>query len=106
MNTYREPLGLPLKWEDEVSGELRDAVLAYYAHRIDTKKPFSAEQFELVRAYCVYYISAPCWLASLGDDNEAFIDLLKLIDDIGRIVKVYELSVWIQECLHLGIDPL
>lgn len=37
---YVPPLSTPLRWQDEQTGTLPNAVKAYFAHSLDNKKPF------------------------------------------------------------------
>jgi len=38
---YKDPLGLPFYWEDDITGELPAAIRAYLDHAVDGK-PFTA----------------------------------------------------------------
>lgn len=101
---YNDPygLGLPLRWQDETSGELVAAVLAYFE-----KKPLTERQFALVRAYVIHYINAPCW-AEQGcqGDPECLEELAGLREGANKLQKQDEILPWIYECLDVGIDPL
>jgi hypothetical protein len=97
---YKDPLGLPFYWEDEVSGELRKAVHAYLDHAIDGK-PFTAPQIELVRDYLQHWINAPCW------DAPAFEAELKDLRETVRTLRTAEsIHDWIHKALEIGMDPL
>ncbi len=93
---YRDPLGLPLRWQDEQSGRLVEVVHAYFE-----RKPLTASQIALIRTYLRYFIHAPCW--NLGGPQET-VACLKLA--IRAITTQTELDDWIQQCLSIGIDPL
>jgi hypothetical protein len=57
------PAGLhPLFWRDEQSGQLSEAVHAYLsAVTSPTAVVMTNDQFELFKAYCCYWVEAPCW---------------------------------------------
>src|SRR5256885_9967325 len=55
---YREPFGLPFRWQDEQS-TLPEAVKAYF------NRQATEEQIRLVTQYLEYYISAPCWIDNI-----------------------------------------
>lgn len=107
LNTYLEPLGLPLYWRHEASGELQAAILAYLDNRI-AGIPITAEQFELVRAYMEYVINAPCWGRNpwIALDHEAVDILDRLKRDVAQLKTPDEISAWLHCCLEIGIDPL
>lgn len=97
---YRPPLGLPLRWQDEQSGLLPAAVMAYYyhgAHPADHKAP-TPGQMSLVIEYVRYYMAAPCWEG--GDGLE------RLRAQAAELKTAPDLDHWIGECMEYGIDPL
>jgi hypothetical protein len=98
---YRPPNGGPLRWQDDVTGVLPKAVLAFLDVSIGRDVSFTAEQLGLVRDYCQYYINAPCW--ETADMESSFIELRERI--IG-VQTVEELDKWLHDCLYVGIDPL
>ena len=98
---YRPPLGLPLRWQDETSGELVAAVQAFFE-----QKRLSNRQFVLLRAYLIHYICAPCWdVGCDGDESglEYLADLRKLAN---KLAHQEDIMGWINRCLGVGIDPL
>lgn len=99
LNLYRAPLGLPLRWQDEQSGRLPEAVKAFFGYRA------SEEQLKLVIAYCQYYIKAPCW-ASNAFEDEAKSALAQLRESAEALKDADGILDWIYECLKIGIDPL
>lgn len=109
---YRPPLGGPLRWQDDQSGVLPAAVMAYVGYRIGEDPEPTAEQLALVIDYLIHYICAPCWnqsaQASLdaGDDSLAaeLIQLLDIVED--RVTTCDQIDAWIKRCLAIGIDPL
>ncbi len=98
---YRPPTGGPLRWQDDVTGVLPAAVLAFLDFSLGVNVAFTAEQLDLVRDYCQYYINAPCW--NTTDMEAAFVELRERI--IG-VQAVEELDKWLHDCLDIGIDPL
>lgn len=103
---YRLPLGLPLAWQDETTGQLPAAVRAFYAHGARMGPAPSAEQLALIHAYLVHVIHAPCWDQNpyaTADDHAALTRLRTMI----REARTFEaIDTWIEGCLELGIDPL
>jgi len=99
-NFYMPPLGGPLNWGDEQSGELPSAVMAFF-HKTQTP-----EQLELVRQYCEYYIHAPCWDMNPHHDEETRQELEQVRKVIRQVKNWRELNAWIHKCLNMGIDPL
>jgi hypothetical protein len=99
--TYRPPLGLPLRWQDEESGALPAAVRAYFEHQTGKGPAPDPEALELLRAYLSYYLYAPCWLDASGGEA-----LAALRRDAADLSTPAQIAVWIGRCLDLGIDPL
>ena len=95
---YREPFGLPLRWQDEQS-VLPSAVTAYSNNKA------SDDQIKLVRQYLEYYIKAPCWSANIATDEDKE-NFKKLIERVETLKTTQEILDWIYECLDWGIDPL
>ena len=97
---YREPLGLPLRWQDDITGRLPEAMQAYLANRM-SQHSLSQEDFALVRAYLEYLVNAPCW-----NECEGGRPLTRARRAIRRVQTPEELGVWIHRLLNLGIDPI
>ena len=93
---YMLPLGTPLYWDDEQSGVLQAAVLAFYDAAIN-KTQLATEHLQMVRHHLSYVIHAPCWSGS---------ELTNLRAEVHRLSSVEEINRWIVRCLDLGIDPL
>ena len=98
MPIYREPFGLPLRWQDEQS-VLPSAVTAYFNNKA------SDEQIKLVRQYLEYYIKAPCWSANIATEEDK-VNFNKLIERVEALKTTQEILDWIYACLDWGIDPL
>jgi hypothetical protein len=99
-NFYRPPLGLPMFWRDEMSGELAAAVEAYLADRRDDV-PMSYAQVILLRDYICHYVNAPCW------ENEEFArELAALREAAPRLNSPDAIAGWIWAARGIGMDPL
>ena len=95
-NVYRPPLGLPLNWTDETSGELPRAVFKFFSSQFLSKSEIS-----LVAEYCQHYINAPCW-----DANEQITkELAALRQSANSLSSVGEINQWINGCLEIAITP-
>ncbi|MEH1802153.1 MAG: hypothetical protein V7L13_23925 [Nostoc sp.] len=95
-NIYGPPLGLPLNWKDETSGELPRAVFKYFS-----TQHLRADEISLIVEYCQHYINAPCWDAAGGFPNE----LAALRQSANSLSTVSDISQWINACLEIAIDP-
>ena len=98
---YRPPLGLPLAWRDELSGELARAVEAYLDNRISGETVLD-EQITMLREYLVHYIDAPCWNSQI----EFAIELSDLRASARELDSATEISEWIAKAMEIGLDPL
>ncbi|OYD90591.1 hypothetical protein CDG76_30675 [Nostoc sp. 'Peltigera membranacea cyanobiont' 210A] len=95
-NVYRPPMGFPLNWKDETSGELPHAVFRFFgSHQL------SPEEISLIAEYCQHYINAPCWDATGGFPAE----LASLRQSANSISSVSGINQWIDGCLQIAIDP-
>lgn len=95
---YVQPHGVPVKWQDEQTGTLPNAIKSYFAHMTDGSKPFQGVQFALVRDWLRYYISAPCWKV---EGNE----LEELRGSVMTLKTPEEMAAWVMRCVNIGIDP-
>lgn len=93
---YRPPLGLPLNWQDETSGELRSAVFNFFS-----RQKLPPEEISLVAEYCQHYINAPCWDATGGFQDE----LAELRQSANSLSTPNDINQWIDGCLEIAIDP-
>ena len=99
---YRSPLGLPLYWMDEMTGELPIAVNAYLGCGLtgeNVPAPTNA-QIDLLRDYLTYYINAPCWRWEEGNE------LAELRTKVSGLNTLEAIHKWIVDCLNIGLDPL
>jgi hypothetical protein len=95
----------PLRWQDDVTGELPKAVLAFWNHFIE-KTPITAGQTEMVRDYIEYYIDAPCWATGEGEDSGYYEDFMALKERVRSLKTVEEIDAWLKDAYSLGLDPL
>ncbi len=94
-NVYRE-FGGPLRWQDDITGVLPEAVHAFFSTPLLTP-----EQIELVRDYCEYYINAPCW--TLQGMEQQFEELRTRVKTLS---SVQELITWLHDSSQqVGLDP-
>lgn len=108
-NFYRPPLGLPLYWRDEVTGELERAVMDYYrvVLREPGQGPLSPQQLKLLRDYVVHFINAPCWernCVRCGDDDSLAV-LKELRARAATLASVNSIARWTEEAAEIALDP-
>lgn len=112
---YRLPLGLPLYWGDDPTGELPKAVRHYFdfclghcpdltAEDLDIS-PMSPCELRIIIDYAGYFINAPCWETNLRDCEEMLYDLYQLRARARSLASVESIRRWNEECTELGIDP-
>ena len=95
--------GIPLNWQNEVSGRLEKAVMAYLNQ---TPTP---EQLKIVIAYIQYHIHAPCWLESspFGKiDEDMVIEINSLRTQSLNLTSLKDVNQYIHKALEIGLDPL
>jgi hypothetical protein len=101
---YVQPMGLPVYWRDEVSGELASAVEAYFDAVVKSDDSLiTASQIELVRSYCEYHINAPCWLRH---DDTFKAEITALRSQIKTANTVEMLRAYINKGMEIALDPL
>lgn len=86
---YQEPVGVPLYWMNEQSGNLRQAVMAYLEGREDN------DQRAWVIEYIRYVLDAPCWRG-----------VERLRAEAAAANSRKDLETLFDHCLEVGIDPL
>lgn len=97
---YRDPFGLPLRWQDEQSGKLPEAVNAFW-HQQATEA-----QLALVSAYLRYYINAPCWDMGTAGYEDGQHKLAKAREKAASLQSAEDMNEFLSMCLEMGIDPL
>lgn len=98
---YRPPLGAPLRWQDDASGELPRIMLTFF----EQKRELTPIEVERVRDYGEYYLDAPMWDANPYIDEEGRAELAGLREQIKAAHTVGDVDRWIHACLAIGIDP-
>ncbi|MGA7936398.1 MAG: hypothetical protein WCA35_22780 [Kovacikia sp.] len=97
---YAPPFGIPLRWQDEASGRLVEAIETYANHVADTANLApTPEQLMLIRQYLKYYINAPCWDGTCDA-------LSSLRQQVTQLETVADISDWTAQCHAQNIDPL
>lgn len=95
--------GLPLNWQDDVTGTMRAAVMAYL-----DQKP-TDEQLKLVIAYIQHHIHAPCFLerSPWGEVDEETARAIKALRAKSMEMKTLkDVNHYINRALGVGLDPL
>jgi len=95
--------GTPFNWQDEASGQLMQAVMAYL------RQEPTPEQLQLVIKYLQYYIHAPVWLdgAVIGPiDPEIVAEIVALRELSLKMTNLAEVNQYIYRALRVAIDPL
>lgn len=96
---YQLPLGIPLNWRMEESGQIKDAVLAFYNHVTNKgNSPPNEHQIFLLKCYIEHYINAPCWL-----DIDCMLTQLK--KEVRQLDSVERISLWLEKAMNIGLDP-
>lgn len=105
---YLGPHLTPLYWANESTGELKAAVMTFF-HVDHDGEPLTPRQWELVRAYVVYVMQAPCWLEK-HPMQPPTADYRALIEDLRRkareVQNPRDLLAFLDDCLEADIDPL
>ncbi len=89
----------PLRWQDEMSGILPTAMLAFFEDKA------TPEQLSLAREYGEYYINAPCWDWNPRLTEEGKEELAQVRSRIKVVKTKQELMDWVDLCMDMGIDP-
>lgn len=100
--------GLPLRWQDDQTGDLKNAVMHYLAWGAGKRQdPPGDEAFEILREYVIYHIKAPCWRdVQAGQDPGMARDIERLIEKAEEILTLEDVAEHMNKCLELGLDPL
>lgn len=92
----------PLRWQDETSGILPNAVKAFFQAGMPDGPPCTPTDIEIARSYAEYYINAPCWDTGGEEMTEEF---ARLRAGVKTVKTELELSEWLNDALNVGIDP-
>lgn len=95
--------GLPLNWQDDTSGQMLGAVMAYL------RQDPTPEELKLVIAYLQYHIHAPAWLdgALMGPIDPAIVaEIEALRAQALAMTTLEEVNQYIYRALRAAIDPL
>lgn len=95
--------GMPLNWEDEVSGRLRAIVLAYLEQKIEPSA------LHILIAYVQHHIHAPCWLEkspfSEGVDEETATEIQALRAVSLNLKTVEDVNNYVDRAMEIALDP-
>jgi len=100
-NTYIvvNGMGLPLRWQDDLSGQLPAAIKAFLSWK-PGMAPLDSRLLRLVIDYLVHYIDAPCW-------NGNFVpEMANLRLRAGQLETAQDVRDWLADCLDIALDPL
>lgn len=90
---------LPLRWQDDRSGQLPQAVMAYLNWK-PGMNPLEPRLLRRLVDYLVHYIDAPCW-------NGNFVpEIANLRLQAGRLQSAEDIRAWIMACMEVALDPL
>lgn len=95
--------GMPLNWQDDITGQMPRAVLAYL------DQDASPEQLRLVIIYIQHHIHAPCFLEAYPFDeiDDEYQEALKKLRERSLALKTQEdVNQYINDCMEWAIDPL
>jgi hypothetical protein len=100
--------GMPLRWQDDATGELPNSIMKYLTWASEPGKPApEGEEIDLIREYLVYHIKAPCWRnVQAGQDPEMAKEIETLIGKAEQILDLDDIGRHINDCLEIGLDPL
>lgn len=93
--------GMPVSWQSDVSGQMQDAVHAFYTGHL------TSDQLDIVIAYIRHHIHAPCWLENNPEiDRESKSDIEEL-RRLSWLLKTSEdVSKYIAKAMDMALDPL
>ncbi len=95
--------GLPLSWQDDMSGQTQAAVMAYLEQEV------TPQQLKLVIAYIQHHIHAPCFLESspFGNVDSWMIGYITGLRQKSLALETIEdVNEYIDAALEVGLDPL
>jgi len=89
----------PKYWMHEAGGKLVPAMKRY----LDAYDPEPGDIL-LIRAYLKQWIDSPVWDGDIGDETRA--DLAGLRAEVRELRSSGDITMWLDQALGLGIDPL
>lgn len=94
--------GCPLVWQDDVTGRLRCAFLAFLSGNP------TPDELHLVIAYIQYHIHAPCWLETwpLTSPQEYESQILELRRLSLTLKTVDDVRHYLRQAQEISLDPL
>ena len=100
--------GMPLRWQDDATGELPSAIMKYVNWAATPCNPSpEGEEIDLIREYMIYHAKAPCWRdVKAGQDPGMAKEIETLISKAEQILDLDDIGRHINDCLELGLDPL
>lgn len=104
---YIPPLGRPMYWEDETSGELRGAMNRLIGAGAGGEDDPGPETFQLIKEYLVYFIKAPFWRRGAMFASRRHEEQLDWwINEAENLTCVRDAFKLLQKWTKAGIDPL
>lgn len=105
------PGGLPLgpsqtMWQSNVWDELKEAKRKYWNYLVKKAPEPSDHEKELLFQFVTYYIHAPVWEVTCGEDEEMEQQLMEVRRLANEITTLEQLSDFEMKCMDLGLDPL
>lgn len=98
---YYDEEGMPAGYRGDITGQLPEAVRAYWSHRV-VGEAIAGEQVALIIAYLQYYIEAPCWERVLPAG-----DLADAREMAATMTTRSSIDAFVGACLEvLALDPL
>lgn len=96
---FAKGMYIPRRWQDDRSGRLPQAVMAYLYWEPDMN-PLDPPLLRLLVDYLIHYIDAPCW-------NGNFVpEIADLRLQAGSLQSANDVRAWIEACMVIGLDPL
>lgn len=91
----------PPYWKNETSGKLKNAILALMDTWTDKHYLLSPQELETLKDYLTLWIDYPEWDRS-GQEQQ--FELLS--SQLKSVTSTEQLNQWLDDALHIGIDPL
>lgn len=112
VENYRPLMGFggniaPLRWQDDMTGNLPAAVTAYFDAVINDEH-LPDEQLHLVIKFCQHYIHAPMWLEEppFGVVDDEMAEAIKQVREVSLNLKsVSDVRAFVRDCMAIALDP-